>query len=74
MKLEIGTDVNRLPLWFLNFLHQTNIFESSNSKDWEDRFEVQLTKYNAAIAFDNKSIFIQFDTEEHCSIFLMRFS
>lgn len=73
-KLEIGTDINRLPPWFLNFLHKNDIFESSKSLDWETKLEIQLQRYSGKVIFEKQSIFIQFVTEEHLSLFLVTFS
>ena len=58
--LEIGTDVNNLPSWFLNFLHLNDIFESAKSIDWENKLTTQLHKYHGTVMFEKHSIFVNY--------------
>ena len=53
---------------------KSNIFESSKSIDWEEKLEKQLHRFSGLLIFEKQSIFIQFETEEHLSIFLVTFS
>lgn len=76
IKIRLGRDITECPKWWENFLAYVNrdIYLDNSEEARFERVSNDLIPFLAKVYYEKRVAYIEFDSEKHYNMFLLKFS